>query len=296
MKKPSALLASDWHWREDIPTCRVDDFMQAQICKAKYAKEICDKYNIPLLIAGDIFDHWKPSPELLRIALEYMPEFICIPGQHDNQNHNLELFNKSGLAVLQEANKAEVILNHETTIDCDGFTVVGFPYGIEPKPRRKRRDQEPYICLIHMQISLEKAMFETRNAYDVLEGLKGYDLILSGDNHTRFDIEVNNRRLVNAGSVMRMDADQIDHKPCFYLWYAEDNSIEEIKIPIDKSVVVRTHINVQKEMDERIDTYIDSMKMDYSIKLNFRKNMQEHTNANKTEDNVKNIIWRWMQQ
>jgi len=291
---PLALLAADWHWREDQPQCRTDDFMQTQIKKALFVKDICEKHDIPLLIAGDVFDFWKPSPELLSIVLRSMPYFICIPGQHDLPRHNIDLFHKSGLSVMMESRKAHVILMQGEERHLEDFTVFGYPYGEYPKARRRRRNEKPSICMLHTQISDRQRMFETRNAYDVLEELTGYDLILSGDNHAQFFVEENNRILLNPGSITRQDADQIEHQPRVYLWYP-NNTIEAIDIPVDFTVVVRTHIELQKEKDDRIDEYIDCMKAGYSVKLNFKGNLKEHMSINKTEDDVKSIVWEWFE-
>lgn len=62
--------------------------------------------NIPLLIAGDIFDHYDPSPETVNFMirmLKHYPRVYAIPGQHDLPFHRLQDLKKSGYWTLHEA-------------------------------------------------------------------------------------------------------------------------------------------------------------------------------------------------
>jgi DNA repair exonuclease SbcCD nuclease subunit len=299
--KPSALLSADQHWREDKPVCRTDKFPDAFIPKAKLAKSICEKHSIPMLIAGDISEYWKNYQSLIYVMLKEMPRFICIPGQHDLPRHNLELLPGSTLSVLEAAKLATVIKEPGFCLnpkDCyetwpNDFIVYGYPYGTKPQARRKRRGEVRSICMIHQLVTNKKDPFPNANASkaeDLLDNLTGYDLILSGDNHKQFTFSKNGRHLINPGSMVRQDADQINHQPKFYLWYAEDNHFEPIDIPIDNTVVVRSHIEKQAEIDKRIDNYINSMDMDYEVKLDFRSNLETHIIQNNIKKEVSEFI------
>jgi len=302
MKKPSALCASDLHWRIDRPICRTDNFLEAQIQKGNLAKSICKKYDIPMLVGGDVFEYSKNWPELIRIVLQSMPDFICIPGQHDLPKHNLELFGTSSLSVIEAAGKAIVFLQAGQTLDPSvlgwedqkDWLITGFPFGIEPTSNRRRKNGKRLICMIHQLVTESKDPFPGANAeigHKLLEKLVGYDLIISGDNHQQFVSTFDGRLLINSGSMTRQNADQMEHQPKFYLWFAEDNSYEEIIIPIDWSVVIRTHIETQKERDNRIDAYIDAMEHDYEVKLDFKSNLEVHIKGNNVEKEVESFIW-----
>ena len=60
------ILTSDWHLRESTPECRTDDFWEAQWKKIDFIKELSEKHGAFVFVAGDIFHHWKPSPNLIR--------------------------------------------------------------------------------------------------------------------------------------------------------------------------------------------------------------------------------------
>ena len=106
VKPPSTILASDFHLREDHPVCRTDDFWQAQWKKVDFVSELQEKYDCPVLHAGDLFDFWKPSPYLLTETIKHLPnKFFTVYGQHDLPQHNLKLAYKCGINTLAEAGK-----------------------------------------------------------------------------------------------------------------------------------------------------------------------------------------------
>lgn len=113
MKKVHAILTADWHLREDIPTCRTDDFEETQWRKVKYISDLQKKYRCPVIHSGDLFDYWKPSPALLSKAIENLPsQFYSIYGNHDLPQHNIELASKSGLHCLVKAGVVK-LLHHQ---------------------------------------------------------------------------------------------------------------------------------------------------------------------------------------
>ena len=49
------ILTADWHIREKPPICRTDDFESALWRKIDFISELSEKYNSPVIIAGDLF-------------------------------------------------------------------------------------------------------------------------------------------------------------------------------------------------------------------------------------------------
>lgn len=306
MNKPSAVLTADYHLRSDQPLCREDDFITAMITASDFIRQLCERYEIPLLIAGDVFNHWKPSPELLRLAIEIMPPFIAIPGQHDLPEHNLHLHPKSGLAVLEAAGVAtvlkdprgQVFLPEKEWAGQSNWLVVGYPYGSEPKSLRRKYPSRRKICMVHQLVSHVKQAYpgaKNSTARALLNSLPGYDLILSGDNHQQFTLEHRSRWVINPGSVFRTKADQIDHRPAVYLWSAEDNSIERIELPVDKDIITRAHLEQEEQKDKRIDDYIEHMSQNYKIELSFKDNIYKHIEANKIDKALERFIHSCME-
>ena len=92
-----------------------------------------------------------------------------------------------------------------------------------------------------------------------------------------------------------MSANQIDHKPSVYLWYAEDNSIERVYLPIADDVISREHIDVANERNERIESFVNRLKETEELGLSFESNMKEFFKTNKTRRKVMEKVWEAME-
>jgi hypothetical protein len=128
-------------------------------------------------------------------------------------------------------------------------------------------------------------------AEGILRKYPKYDLIVTGDNHTSFTVAYKGRRLVNPGNLTRQAADQIDYKPRVALWYAEDNVIEWVPLPMQKGVISRDHITKVEERDKRIHAFITQLSEDWDVELSFEKNLERFQQANDVEEDVMQIIY-----
>ena len=296
--KPTAILTADIHIREDAPLCRTDDFWETQIRKILFLKQQQEKYKCPVFIAGDIFDHWKPSPFLLGWVLENLPDsIIAIPGQHDLPQHSIDMINKSGIFVLAAAGKIQVLLEGQSIIINSDTEIYGFPFGskldIAEDKRAKHKTHRVAMC--HELTWKDKMPYPgctNRNASSFLRKMSGFSLVLVGDNHQTFTHEENNRILVSPGSFMRTTAAQIEHRPCIYLWFAKDNKIEPLYLPIEEGVVTREHIEHSEERDRRVDAFLTRLKDDIELKLSFRANLESYMKLNDVRGAVQAIVWR----
>ncbi len=91
-KTPLAVLCSDLHLRETAPSARAEkdwyEVMENHLNALGDAAYRCG--NVPIICAGDVFDRWNPSSELVRFAIQHLPEMWAIPGQHDLRYHDYE--------------------------------------------------------------------------------------------------------------------------------------------------------------------------------------------------------------
>ena len=284
-KRASAILTSDWHLRETTPVCRTDDFWTTQMNKINFIYFLQRKHECPVIHAGDLFHHWKPSPYLLSMVIGTLPDqFATVYGQHDLPQHSLDLKDKSGIYVLESAIWVTVLdgcswgqLPEAPSIEIGGRKILvwhNFTYiGKDPWPG----------C-------------NAPKAYALLEKYKQFDLIVTGDNHQSFTFRSpNGNLLVNPGSLTRQDADQIDFQPKVYLYYAETNEVEVVEIPIEMGVITRDHIEKVQERDDRIDAFVSSLNTDFSATISFEKNMEMFLQTNRIRKDVKNIIYKSME-
>jgi len=299
---PTAILVADLHVREDQPICRTDDYFSAQGFKMEFLRRVqIDNNMAPVIMAGDVFNNWKPSPFLLSWTLDHLPlgKSYAIYGQHDLPQHNMNLLNKSGLNVLDSAQRVTV-LKEDTILPLEegSIELYGFSYGSDiPKVKRKRGVKKVAVCHF-LTYSKEKPFpgFTSDDANRVLRKMSGFDLIVVGDNHKNFVIQDDEGRLlVSTGSMMRSDADQVDHRPRVYLWYAKTMKIEPVYFPIEDGVVSREHIDSKEERDTRIDAFVKRLKDDWSVGLDFDKNMEAFLKKNKVKKEIVDAIWEAME-
>ena len=296
MKKADAILAADLHLMERTPICRTDDFIQAMIDKLRFINDLVCKHECPLLIAGDIFDKSKVSPELTSLALEELTASYAIPGNHDLLEKTFKNIKKCSFNVLVKAHNVKMIKSSKNFIDFDNFELSGAPFG-EEVYTAPLNDNKKSVLLLHEMIHKDKPIHKDMNSTKAISLLKryNYDLIVTGDNHEPFTVEYEGRLLVNCGSMMRIRADQINYKPCVWLWYADTNTVEPVYLPIEEGVVIRTHIEKKEAKDERMNTFVERIDKSYEIGLSFKDNMEAHFSTNKIAKGVKSKLYEAME-
>lgn len=286
--KVGFIISSDWHLREDVPICRKDDFYHNQFKDLDFISDLQFKYNCPVLVPGDIFDHWKPSPKLLSDVIEHLPSQVyCIYGNHDLPQHNIDLANKCGLFTLDKADqiyvlgKSAVIFDDQLGYGCHWNEAV--PVSLAHKS-----------CVLLWHVEVYQGTNPYKNgqpsrAVQLLKDYPEYDLIVTGDNHMPFVESYEGRLLVNPGS-LNIQSTSETHKPRVYLYYPESNTVEPVYIPQDHVQVSNDHLVVKKERDSRIDAFISGLNDDYNIGTSFEDNLQKFVEANEIGDAVNNII------
>src|SRR5690554_6947876 len=225
-----AILCSDLHLSEKPPVARSaePDWWAAMLRPIKQLKAAQDKYNAPILCAGDVFDKWKSSPELINFALEHLPEMYAIPGQHDLPLHNYEDIDKSAFGTLVRAGKLHLLTPGKATHIGDPelgrcFIAVGFPWGAPIQSHERKRHLESYlhIAVVHAYIWTKGTGFpgapEEKSLAGYAEALDGYDVALFGDNHKPFLARSGKCRVFNHGGFMCRKSDEMNHQPAIGL-------------------------------------------------------------------------------
>jgi DNA repair exonuclease SbcCD nuclease subunit len=285
--KPTAILTSDWHIREDTPICYLGDYWKDQWDTVDFISNLQKKYDCVIFHGGDLFDKSKPSLNLVRETMNHLPaQFHTIYGQHDLPSHNLLLADKCGINLLQTAKKLTVLKQchwgQEPLKEPDFFwesTMSNIKRSILLWHKLVYKGQPPYPGATGGQ------------SIEILHKYPQYDLLLFGDNHQTVVNTYGNQLLVNPGSMMRMTADQIDHKPCVFLWYAENNTVEQVFLPIEEGVISREHLIVKEERDKRIDAFISRLDGSYETTVSFEQNLEMFFQTNEVENSVKQIIY-----
>jgi DNA repair exonuclease SbcCD nuclease subunit len=295
-KKPSAILTADFHLREDTPICRTDDFWGAQWDKVDQICKLQVKYNdCPILHAGDLFDHWKPSPFLLSTALLYLPEdcreFWTIYGNHDLPNHSIELAKKTGVMTLVNASAIRILPG------CHWLQLPPNSTPLFPNSKYK-------MLVWHVMTWKDRNPIPDSpdlSAKQILKKYPQFDLIVTGHNHATFIEEYEGRLLVNPGSLTRQTSDQENHRPCVFLWYEESNTVEQVFLKINKGVVSREHLERKEEIDARIAAFVEKLNTHLSDPslgggLSFEENMERFKKVNGITKLVMDVVYKAMER
>lgn len=274
---PAAILTADWHLREDTPTAFTGDFQIEQWGVVTYISNLQEQYDCEVWHAGDLFNHWKPSPWLITMAMRHLPQkFYTIYGNHDLPQHNLELADKCGINVLAEADRLTIMNGvHWGQFPAKDYTSKAMMWHIMTYQGKK-----PWPGITDPM------------AGSLLRKYPQYDLIVTGHNHKTFVEEHEGRLLVNPGSITRQTADQIDHRPAVFLWYAENNTVERVELPFIEGAISREHIDVIEQRDARIDAFISKLSGEWQAGMSFEQNIDAFCQANNIRQPIKDIIYK----
>lgn len=288
MKKPTAIILSDIHLRDTQPICRKDDFWETQKKKLNWLRSFHKNIgtNVPILCAGDVFHEWKTSPKLINMAIDFLPNnIISIPGNHEMPNHNYELMNESGYGVLSKTQTIynQLKIHKEVFNESKTINIYFFPYGqelysIDPKSR------EINIAIAHYFVYKGRKPFpgQLTGVKSLMKQLSGFDLIITGDNHTPFTHRDGDRLLINPGCFSRQRTSEANNQPRVYLWYAENNTFDVEYVPIEdpENVISRKHIEQIEYKNEKIELFVGKLNENIDVKFDFKNNMRQYIKGN----------------
>lgn len=252
---PVALLCSDIHLCSRPPVARMGeaDWFAAMARPLKEIGDLAARCAIPVFCSGDIFDHWKASPELVNFALEHLPEMYAIPGQHDLPYHSLDEIRKSSFWTLVMAGK--VIPAHRCEVpvcraDIDMIDLRGFAFGEEVVPPAARVKKSLCVALTHQYVWIRGKSYQrapnSSNLAACAKSFKGYDVVVIGDNHKGFLTRTKDGTVVfNCGTLMRRTVDEETYQPHVGLLY-QDGTVKRHVLDTSKDVMGST--------DRRTDT------------------------------------------
>lgn len=241
--KPLAISVSDLHLSLRPPVARSveKDWLKVQ---AKYLQTLewwADRWEIPIICAGDIFHNWNAPAELINFAINNLPTMYAIPGQHDLPLHNYSDIEKSAYYTLVQAGKIKNLTpDHvkEEMTPCGIIAMHAFPWGFPIKPNKTIEEGKCRIAIIHHYVwnlghGFAGAPMD-HHVTNLKDKLMGYDFALFGDNHKRFTQTVNGAVVVNNGGFQRRNADEINNKPAITLlgMVNEEFSIKEILLEV----------------------------------------------------------------
>lgn len=280
-KNVIAILLSDIHlslkppvWRSAEP-----DWFEAMARPLDEIKELQKEYPYcPILCAGDIFDKWNSSPEIINFALEHLPDgMFAIPGQHDLPLHNYEDIKRSAYWTLVEADKITNVTQDLINIASSELTLYGIPYGGRIDSATPHQSEFLQIAIVHDYVWITNYGYPgapLENNVSALEKkLSGWDVVVFGDNHKGFlTYKIGQTTVFNCGTLMRRKLDEIDYKPqvgllldtgeviSHYLDISKDKYLDKVEGKVDPELDMTSFIEELEKLGETALDFRDAMK------------------------------------
>lgn len=286
----------DFHLRPTNPVCRIDDYYETMLQKFGTILKWCDDHNVPILIQPGDFFHSATMPHkvvarIMNLLLRHTVQVVGVYGQHDLRFHSLDTSN-TPLSVLEEAGAVKRLFPGEA-LQIQNTNIWGSSWG-EAFPTDFVEGMFNVAVAHRMVIDDEKLWHDQKNfdrAMPLLRQSK-YDLIVTGDNHHAFYARHNNRYLINCGSLTRANADQGDHRPCFYVMDTESGVLSRKLLPVrpfTEVSIVEAHEDKKRDRAE-LAAFIDTLSTGETFSFDFKRNVFNALEESKTTKELYRMV------
>jgi hypothetical protein len=297
-KEVIAILCSDLHLQLKAPVARSaePDWFAAMRRPCKQLCQLQHRHGgVPVLCAGDVFDKWNSSAEVVNFALEELPDnFHAVPGQHDLPYHAYNDISKSAYWTLVLAGKInDLQSDHRHLIDgVVQLMLSPFPWGVPLESVNRSEFQKGciHVALIHRYAWMKGHSYpgasteENTTAYK--EVLAGYHASVFGDNHKGFLC----KKVLNCGGFMRRKIDEIDAQPCVGLLF-EDGSMERSPLDCSKDKFIARHVAQKAEEKEiGMSAFIQELQALGEEGLDFTLAIERYMKEHRTTAQVRELI------
>ena len=296
--KVVAIACGDIHLSLKPPIARAGepDWLEAQARPLTELKELQRKHNAPILCAGDIFDRWNSTAELINWAFWHLPHLYAIPGQHDLPLHRLDLIEKSAYKTLI---RGDIIINIQPreAVETDCTIVRAFPWGIPLTPPHKEDYSKTRvkIALIHQYIWAKGSSYPgaPEEAYIThLQHTDGWDVIVAGDNHKGFLAQSyvgDHPHIFNCGTLMRRKSDEINYKPQVGLIYS-DGHVEPHYLDTSADIITETAAAREVGEDMELREVLEELSKLQDNRLDFPEAMRHVLEERNPSPAVRTLI------
>lgn len=295
--EPIAILCSDIHLSEKAPIARSaeKDWFEAQSRPLKQIQALSNKYDVPVICAGDVFDKWNPSPALINFAMDMIPNkkgFYSVSGQHDQPFHRYDDIQHSAYWTLV---KAERIINISGVYAMNKrFVLHGFHWNELVRNLPYSRPHALHLAVIHAYIWKKGFSFpnapEDASVSDWNKRLLGYDAAVFGDNHKGFLVKQSRPcNILNSGTLMRRKIDEINYRPCVGILNS-DKSIIRFPLDISEDKFIQADTDLIKVDDQDFTDFIEDLRTLADKGMDFVEILKQQVNDGQISEGAKNII------
>ena len=295
-------LISDVHLLGKTPINRVDDILDYQWEKLDFILQTCYVRGVHhVMQAGDLFDvprNWDTLNKTIQALKKYNDDIYIgsVFGQHDTYMRNNHVITNKALLkeldlllvpnenhILYENEEVKVFgINFEDNLNIADL-IDKFEFSINRK----------HALVIHAPISDTPAFqgHEFLNATLLLKKLKSFDLILCGDIHKKFKIQMNRRWIVNTGCIIRKNNDEYNqtYEPCFFIWDTNKGTVDEIQIPHNPASKAFNFVETL-ESKNVLDDFINSIIVPAEQSTDIYSAIKKYIKDNNIDPAIENLI------
>lgn len=301
--KRIAVLLSDMHLSQTAPVARSAEPNWFDTIRRQWKpiSETARKHDIPIVIAGDIFDRWNVSPEVINLAIELFTdlEIFAIPGQHDLPNHNYDQMHRSAYGVLTKSHVIEnlppkqyieIIFNDSRMGKDNNLILYGYPWGYEPRPIKPRPSNSIHLAVVHKYLWIDGVGYpgapeETRLTKNTVKMLQGYHAAVIGDNHQHF----HDKHIFNCGGFIPRKSDERHYTPCYgVLW--SDSRITKHLLPTETDKWISTFNHKEIAKQNNLTDFVGMLESLGGEQLEFTSTVKLYLDKNRVTGRVKELV------
>lgn len=297
-----AILCSDIHLSHRAPAARSaePDWYAAMDRNLQQVWDLLDEHDRepPVICAGDVFDRWSTSPELVNFVLDKLPDLHAVPGQHDLPNHRLGDLGRSAFGTLMRTVQLTPIWFNKGTLEKVGgrhLAMSGFPFGSEWKDWSGCFSKESLrVAVVHKYVYMDGMEYPgvdpSGHVEVVREKLKGFDVVVSGDNHRAF-ISEGKPVIVNPGCLIPRRSEERWYKPCVgLLWSDGSVELKELDTSQDKWVGEQGVEVGQHVASAQLKEFLSGLKELSADQLDFRHAVHRYLADSSVDESVRKVM------
>jgi hypothetical protein len=248
----------------------------------------------PIIAAGDIWDKYNQTPEIVNWAILNLPKMYAIPGQHDLPNHVLADVDKSAYWTLVEAGVLMHLDGPQTL--GKGLVVYPFPWNAPITPLVDPDPNNTHLAVIHRYIWRDhKTSYpgadENKKVGGYAEMLAGYDAAVFGDNHIGFTTFINTCEVMNCGTFFIRKSDEVAYRPQVGLLY-NDGSISTHYLDVSQDVYLDGAVKKAADLETGRDAkeFLNELRSLGSDSISFREALNRKMENLGTDDAVRRFV------
>ena len=290
-----AVVCSDIHLSHQPPIFRSDepDWYQAMARSLDQVGTLSRHMELPVIIAGDIFDKWhaNKTPELINFAIEQMSKWgkvYAIPGQHDLPGHRIDQKGRSAYGTLVAAGVVEDLV---CPVQLDNVRLHPFPWG-EPLHQIEAHVDKVNVAIVHRFVWAPGHKYPgvtaDESSVSQIRQLAGFDAAVFGDNHSAFQRD----KVFNCGTLMIRKSSETGYEPTVGILY-DDASIEKVCLDMSQDVYLDL-IEAQQLEDEQdgVTEFVQYLKgsIEDESSLDFRNSVVRFMDLREVKNSVKELV------